>query len=250
MSFAHRLHEAAREELDGGDGVVEIGPAPPGPCDAVTFLPDRTLVAADVDERWLAEHLPDLDGVAPEARSAELGRFVSAMVERLGHPAATVGVLTAAVPRAAMLRGEFRETGSPDPAWAAYRSGVRTRRFTDHGLAGTIDLGRGPGGRWDTLVRPDRPGSGDARQLLAAALTLIPRSAVLFGSAPVHDVGALRAMLGGGFRPVGLEILFLTRPGRDDERSRTRPAATSSRRSDRRTPGGLARLFGSRGTRP
>jgi hypothetical protein len=244
MSFVERLHQAAREELEGGAGVIELGPPPHGPCDAVTFLPDRTLVAADVDETWLAEHLPTRDGGAPETRSAELGRFVTGMVERLGGPPATIGVLTAAVPRAAMLRGEFTEAGAPERAWAAYRSGVRTRRFTDHGLAGTIDLGRGPGERWDTLVRPDRPGSGDARQLLAAALTLIPRSAVLFGSAPVHDVDAMRTMFGGGFRPIGLEVLFLTRPGEAGEQRPPGSGASSSRGSEQKAPGRLARLFG------
>lgn len=247
--FADRLVAAAREELEDGDDVVEVGPALPGPCDAVTFLPGRTVVAADVDEDWVTAQLRARHDGPPETRSVGLGRFVAAMVERLGHPAASVGILTAAVPRAAMLRGGFAEIGGPDASWAAYRTEVRTHRFTDHGLAGSIDVGRGPGGRWDTGVRPDRDTGGEARQLLAAALTLIPRDAVLFGSAPVHDVGALRTMLGGGFRPVGLELLLLTRPGQDTARATESPAASSSSSSSSpaRPPGRLARLFGARG---
>lgn len=256
--YGDRILRAAREELPDGGGVVEVDAPLLGPCDGVVLLPGRTVVAADVGEAWVTELVRSSDDVAPERRSEGLGRIVAGLVERLGGPAATVGVLTAATPRAAMLRGEFTRAGEPDPVWSAYRSAVRTRRFTDHGLTGAIDIGRGPAGRWESTVRAHRGEAGDARQLLAASLTLIPRDAVLFGSAPVHDVGALRTMLGGGFRPVGLEILLLTRPGEDggpapgaaaaSVSSKSSRSSATSGRSGSRGPGRLARLFGAKGS--
>ena len=67
--YAGRLRQAAREDLEDGDGVVELGPPLAGPCDAVAFLPGRTLVAADVAEDWVTALLPPPHDGPPEARS-------------------------------------------------------------------------------------------------------------------------------------------------------------------------------------
>ena len=48
------------------------------------------------------------------------------------------------------------------------------------------------------------------RELLEAARTLAPGD--LYASVPAHDATALRTYLCGGFRAIGAEALFLTRP--------------------------------------
>ena len=219
--FIRRIHEATRGEFSegelglAGDFDLEVGPALDGPCDAVAFLPGRTVVAADVDEDWAVEQLRHQRERRAEDASTGLGRFVAAMSERLGHPPTYASVLTAAPHRAAMVQGKFKATGKPDPCWAPYRTGVKSYHYDSPSVTGSVDVGRGPAGRWDVFVRVDREargGGGGSRQLLTAALTLVPKGEELYGSAPVHDIRALRTMLAGGFRPICTEVLFLTRP--------------------------------------
>lgn len=215
--FVRRVQEATRGEFPDDGSDVEVGPALAGPCDAVAFLPGRTVVAADVDEQWVTDELARERQRGPEDASTGLGRFVAAMAARLGDPPTYASVLTAAPHRAAVIGGRFRRTGRADPGWAAYRTDVTSYHYDSPSVAGDVDVGRGPGGRWDVFVRVDREargGGGGSRQLLAAALTLVPPGEELYGAAPVHDIRALRTMLAGGFRPVCTEVLFLTRPRR------------------------------------
>lgn len=213
--FVRRIHEATVGEYSDGGRTLEVGPALEGPCDAVAFLPGRTVIAADVDEDWAGEHLVYQRDRRPEDPSTGLGLFVAALAERLGNPPIYASVLTAAPHRAAMVQGKFKSTGQPDPGWAAYRNKIKSYHFDSPSVTGNVDVGRGPGGRWDVFVRVDREargGGGGSRQLLTAALTLVPKGEELYGSAPVHDIRALRTMLSGGFRPICTEVLFLTRP--------------------------------------
>lgn len=84
--------------------------------------------------------------------------------------------------------------------------------------SGVIALGRGPGGRLDLYVQlegAERPWLRastlvEGRELLEAARTLA--GGELFASVPAHDGTALRTYLCGGFRAIGAEALFLTRP--------------------------------------
>lgn len=251
-----RIQQATSGDLPDGDRMIEVGPALDGPCDAVAFLPGRIVVAADVDEDWVSERLHSQQDGRPEDRSSGLGRFVAAMVERLDRPAAYASVLTAAPHRAAMVRGSFTRSGAPDRGWVPYRTDVMSYRFDNQGVVGAVDIGRGPGGRWDTFVRVDhdaRSGDGDSRQVLAAALTLVSKGEYLYGSAPVHDIRALRTMLAGGFRPICTEVLFLTRPHHGGNRTTTQEQPDRS--DPESSPGGpsgrgrgrLSRLLRGRG---
>lgn len=213
--FVRRLHDATTGAYSSYDRDVEVGPALPGPCDAVAFLPGRSVVAADLDEGWVREQLrPQLDR-RPEDPSTGLGGFIAAMTHALGDPPTSASVLTAAPHRAAFLKGKFEPGGEPDPGWAPYRTDVQAYRYSSIGVSGWVDIGRGPGGRWEVFIRVDEEhqgGGGPSRQLLTAALTLVPKGQELYGAAPVHDIRALRTMLSGGFRPICTEVLFLTRP--------------------------------------
>lgn len=219
-----RIEDATNADFSTGERTVEVIGALDGPSDAVVFLSGRVVVAADVDEGWVHDQLASQRGPHPEDRSSGLGRFVTAMVERLERPSSYISVLATAPRRAAMVRGTLTPSGVPDRGWAAYRSDVTSYRFDSQGAVGTIDIGHGPGGRWDTFVRVDDDAAGsdgDSRQLLAAALSLVSRGENLYCSAPLHDIRALRTMLAGGFRPVGTEVLFLTRPQRGGHRAAT-----------------------------
>lgn len=214
--YVQRLHQATMGDYVEYTRDVEVGPALPGPCDAVAFLPGRTLVAADVDEDWVGQQLVAQRDRRPEDPSTGLGQFLAALTERLGSPPTYASVLATAPHRAAFLAGKFKKVKESDPGWSPYRTDVTTYLYDSPSITGYVDLGRGPGGRWDAFVRVDRDArdhsGGGSRQLLTAALTMVPKGEELYGAAPVHDIRALRTMLAGGFRPICTEVLFLTRP--------------------------------------
>lgn len=213
--FLLRIREAAIGDFPEYERSIEVGPALDGPCDAVAFLPGRVVVAADVDEGWVNEQLTHQRDRSPADPSTGIGQFLGAMSAHLGGCPAYASVLTAAPHRAAMVRGKFKPVDDPDPGWAPYRTDVKSYHYDSPSVTGIVDVGRGPGGRWDVFVRVDRDargGGGGSRQLLTAALTLVPKGEELYGAAPVHDIRALRTMLAGGFAPIATEVLFLTRP--------------------------------------
>lgn len=214
--FSRIVREAALGAFPPQDLKAEIVGALPGPCDAVAFLPGHCAIAADVDEAWVDENLAYQYGRRPEDPSTGLWLFLAALAKRLGNPPMYASVLASAPHRAAMLRGKLKPSREPaDVGWGAYRTDVQSYRYEGVTTRGLIDIGRGPGDRWDGYVRVDssmQGGGGPSRELLSAGLTLIPPGEQLFGSAPVHDVRALRTMLAGGFTPVCTEVLFLTRP--------------------------------------
>jgi hypothetical protein len=204
------LRAAARRGLPPVDPTVAVCPAPPGPCAVAVALGGLSVVAADVPREWVCEHTPTGPGAAVSPR------LVEALAIRLGVPTPTVHVLLAARkppqagPRAALWPG-----GRVHPDWAAHRTDVVA--YTD-AEGGVIAIGRGPGGRWDLSVElpgADRPWLRastvvQGRELLEAARTVAPGD--LFASVPVHDATSLRTYLCGGFRAIGAEALFLTRP--------------------------------------
>lgn len=216
--FSRILRNAALGSFPEPSRTAEAVGALPGPCDAVAFLPGHTVVAADVDEQWLYDNLSYQKDRRPEDPSTGLGLFLAALRERLGGPPMYASVLTVAPHRAALLRGTLREHDeAAEPGWASYRRDVHCHRYEGGSTQGHIDVGRGPGDRLDVFVQVDssvQGGGGPSRELLAAALTMVPAGEQLFGSAPVHDTRALRTMLAGGFTPICTEVLFLTRPGR------------------------------------
>jgi hypothetical protein len=214
--FTRVLLDAASGSFPDYDRTVEVVGSLPGPCDAVAFLPGHTVVAADVSQRWLDEQGADHRNRSPRDRSTGLAMGLAALREELGNPDTYASLVAAAPYRAAVLRGRVhRHEGTPNQAWAAYRTEVESHRYEGISTHGRIDLGRGPGGRIDLFVQVDssRHNDGSAsRDLLATAKTLIPPGERVFATAPVHDIRALRTMLAGGFTPICTEVLFLTRP--------------------------------------
>jgi hypothetical protein len=213
--LSRSFHNAGLGLFPQRDRGAEVGPALPGPCDAVAFFAGHLVVAADVTLDWvdgnLAEQiLRDFDNPA-----AGIGHFLAALRDQLGTPPIYVSVLTVAPYRPAVLSGTLEDGGQVDLDWAAYRTEVRTYRYHSAVTSGALAIGRGPGERWDVCIHLDQHlgSQGQASQeLLGAARTVVPDHGLLFGSAPLHDPGALRALLDGGFLPICTEALFLTRP--------------------------------------
>ncbi|WP_156934805.1 hypothetical protein [Pseudonocardia spinosispora] len=207
------LSDAARGVFPPADGrAVAVG-ALDGPCDMMAFFAHHVIVAADVEQNWLDEQYVDRVGLGGSDPSTGLGKLIGAVTERLGNPAVYASMTCAAPPRSAYLNGKIEENGEPDSGWAAYRTDIRCFQYSSPGAAGAFAVGRGPGGRWDVFFRVDEgPGGRVGRELLAAAKTVIPTGATLFGSTPLHDHRVTRIAIASGFQPICTEVLFLTRP--------------------------------------
>ncbi len=177
-------------------------------------LPGYSIVAADVPVGWVLERIPPDRGGHGGAVSTH---FLSALADRLGVPTSGVNVLLAArKPPQAGPRAALRPSDRIPMEWAAHRSDVSC--YTDEDGTGVIAIGRGPGGRLDLSVELEGADRAwlrattvvQGRELLEAARTLATGD--LFASVPAYDAPALRTYLCGGFRPIGAEALFLTRP--------------------------------------
>ncbi len=79
---------------------------------------------------------------------------------------------------------------------------------------GLVTLGSGVGGRIDLgfelLSEADR-GSGHGRQLVAAALAMVPAGMPVWASSSPGNARSLRSLIGAGFTLVGSEVII--RPG-------------------------------------
>jgi hypothetical protein len=208
--LAGLLRAATRRGLLSVDPTIAVCSAPPGPCAVAVALGGLSVVAADVPREWVCEHTPTGPGAAVSPH------LVEALAVRLGVPTPPVHVLLAArKPPQAGPRAALRPGGRVRPDWADRRTEVVAYTDTEGGV---IAIGRGPGGRWDLSVefedaeRPWLSASAvvQGRELLEAARTVAPGD--LFASVPAHDATGLRTYLCGGFRAIGAEALFLTRP--------------------------------------
>lgn len=215
--LARLLHDAAHRKFPPVDDTVAVLPAPSGPCDVVLAFTGHAVVAADVPESWVRDHLSDHGGGGHRQEMLSVG-FLGALSDRLGsYPAEVSILLTASKPVGSTPMVELRESDKRELDWAAYRADVRSYEDTDG--YGVLNLGHGPGGRWDLwmgFAGASRPplslsprGVGRARSLLETARAHAPD--VLFASVPSSDARALRAFEAGGFHPIGAEVLFLTR---------------------------------------
>lgn len=213
--YNQRIREAGLGQFPAQDHRSEVGPALSGPCDAVAFLSDHLVVAADVTEEWVTEHTARLRDHPVNDASTGLGLFLEALSVRFGNPPMAISLLLAAPYQPAFVHGTYQRGGEVHPDWGVYRTDVRTYRYHSTGVNGVFALGQGPGGRWDVYVRVEEHaghGAHASREMLSAARTMTPDRELLFASAPLHDPRVMRAAVGGGFLPICTEALLLTRP--------------------------------------
>lgn len=217
LAVDHRLvtllTAAARQR--GGTAVegLEVVGQPPGPCSAVVVLAGCSVIAADVPESWVRERLPRDVWSDDEHHPALTPHFLAALSARIGAPPAGVSTLLSSGGSTPRPGGRFSPAEEIPLGWSDYRTEVRTFRYRGATGSGAISIGRGPGGRWDTWIELDEtaqrsPALVRGRELLEAARSLVPASAPLFVSVPVHAARSLRTAVSAGFEPIGAEVLF------------------------------------------
>ncbi|MGH9119275.1 MAG: GNAT family N-acetyltransferase [Acidimicrobiales bacterium] len=202
------LCEAAAGRPPAPNGRVEVVPSPPGPVHAVVGFPFHNVIAADVEEALVSARLPADDPGAP--LKAEFLLWLSGW---LGAAPGSLDVVLARTddPPAEPLELVPRDDLADHPRVrraARYRDDLRV--FTDWSGTGIVTVGRGLAGRWEVAFEVDHASRdrGLARQLAAAATTLIPPGEPLFAQVAPANTASLRAVLAAGYRPVAAEVLF------------------------------------------
>ena len=195
-----------RQERLAADPWLELVPSPSPGRAAVVSFPGYVVVAADIDRFWLDSWMPDGDFGRPMGPP-----FLAALEERLRVEAGNLD----AVLLATTLPG-----APPIPLTPAHNSRhsrvERARRYrqdvrawtSDHGI---LVIGRGLGGRGEAAFEVDEKarGAGHGRALAAAARHLVPDGRPVWAQCAPGNASSLRALLGGGYRPVGSEIILI-----------------------------------------
>lgn len=176
------------------------------------------VVAADVAEGWVREHITGLDRFA----AAMSASFLDALGRHIGAQVGVVDVVLCAPGRrhggeraVELVRLDDGEVNHPRVRRArALRDDVRV--FADGEGRSVLTIGRGLAGRWEASyeVDPVHRRHGLARGLLAAARGLIPEGEPLFVEVAPGNAASLRAALAAEFVPIGSEVLLISPPAR------------------------------------
>jgi hypothetical protein len=188
-------------------------PSPPGRSDAVVAFTAHNVIAADLDEDEVFEHLPSEDPGAP--MSAE---FLAWLAGRLRTRAGILDlVMVAPVPDSIEDLPELipRHDLLDHPRLARsrrYRTDLRC--YSDREDRALIVVGRGLAEREEMGidVKPEFRGRGLGPLLARATARVATVGEPLFAQVSPGNVASVRAFLSAGYRPICAEVLFL-RPG-------------------------------------
>jgi hypothetical protein len=208
--LARILHAAARGRFPNPDGAVEIMPAPPGPADAVVAFTAHTIVAADASSEEIADHLNKNDLGAPMKAD-----FLHWLSRRLNSEPGSLDAVFVALGAAGdaiepTLVPNERLRHHPRIVRATrYRNDVRV--FADPDERAVVVLGRGLAGRWEAgfEVDPAHRNGGVGRSVVAAIRTLVSPGEPIFLQVAPGNAASVRAIIAGGFSPIGSEVLFV-----------------------------------------
>lgn len=220
--LARLLADAARGAFPPPDGSVTFVPQPSArDCGVIAFTA-HTVVFADLDAGQDAGSGGDLGALLPpDDLSAPLNPpFLSALSARTGRHVNNIDVLMTAGP----LPGPPPCPALRETADRSHPRIVRALRHRDEVRAwslpgGTLLLGRGVAGRWETAVEvePGARGRGLGRSLAVAARHLVPGGGPLWAQVAPGNAASLRAFLAAGFTPVGAEALLVRAAHAPDE---------------------------------
>jgi GNAT superfamily N-acetyltransferase len=225
----HLLADVARGVFPPADGAVTYLPQPSERDAGVIAFTGHSVVFADVGHDGLHALLPPGDPGAP------LGLlFLNALSARTGRTLNGIDMLTVAAPwpphrPSQPERGERENQGESDACdglaqlteltRAADRTHPRILRALRHRdqvrawavPGGTVLIGRGVAGRWETAVEvdPAARGRGLGRRLARAARRLAPAGEPLWAQIAPGNAASVRAFLSAGFTPVGAEALLV-----------------------------------------
>ncbi len=186
-------------------------PSPAGPSDVVCAFSAHAVIAAAVAERDVRRRLAPDDLGAP----MEAG-FLVWLGEQLGVMPGMLDIVLVATGDAPATRVQIVPQAG-DPAARVERA-RRYRRdvkvFGEAGGRGIGVVGRGLARRWEVAVEvePAHRNRGLGRELFAAARRFVPEGEPLFAQVSPGNAASLRSVMAAGFKPVGSEVLFLTRP--------------------------------------
>ncbi|HEX6197038.1 MAG TPA: GNAT family N-acetyltransferase [Jiangellaceae bacterium] len=205
-SLEHVLGRIESGSFPPADGKVTVVPEPSPGTSAVVAFTGHAVIAADVDESWVRDRVPEDDLGAPLSPP-----FLAALGTHLGRDVGCIDMVTLAthldgapaVPLAPVA-------GSTHPRVrraTRYRSEVTV--WTTPGAV--LVLGRGLAGRWEAAIEVDPParGRGLGRALATAARHLIPVDQKVWAQISPGNAASVRAFLHAGFTPVGSEALLV-----------------------------------------
>lgn len=193
-------------EFPTSDGTVTVVPAPSPGTSAVVVFTGHAVIAADVDDAWLRDHVCDGDLSAPLNPP-----FLSALETRLGRRVNNIDMVTVATPLdgpAPVPLTRVSDLTHPRVERAQrYRHDLRVW-FTSGGV---LVLGRGLAGRWEVAIEVDpvarEHGLGQA--LAKAARHVAPADHGVWAQIAPGNAASVRAFLAAGFVPVGAEALLV-----------------------------------------
>lgn len=187
------------------DPWLSVLPAPPGDPVVLSF-PGRIVVAADLDERWVLDQIPDGDLSAPMNPP-----FLHALEQKLGRRVNNIDGLYLA-PCATGAPGlPLREVDDLDHPRVRRARRYRPQLRVWAADGGVVVVGRGVAGRWEAAIEvdPEHRDRGVGRALAAAARHLGPGDRPLWAQIAPGNAASVRAFLAAGYRPVGAEALLV-----------------------------------------
>lgn len=199
--------------VEGGDfpptdlGVTLLPAAGAGTA-AVLGFTAHTVIAADLDPAWLAEHLPPGDPGAA-FNPPFLGRLERHLDLRVNN----IDLLTLAPPKPgppSFVLQKIDDRFHPRVRRALrYRDDVTVWSCP----GGILIIGRGLGGRWEAAVEvePEARGKGLGRALAEAAAHLVPEDRPIWAEIGVGNAASVRAFLAAGYLAIGEEALLVAR---------------------------------------
>lgn len=208
------LDAAALGAFPPADGAVAFVDQPSARDAGVIAFTAHTVVFADLAaadgsaRTGLRRLLPPGDLGAPLNPP-----FLTALGARLGRVVNNIDLLAVAAPLPGPPPGSPRLTETLDRSHPrivrALRHRDEVRAWTAPG--GTVLVGRGVAGRWETAVEVDEAARGRrlGRRLAYAARHLVPDGEPVWAQIAPGNAASVRALLAAGFTPVGAEALLV-----------------------------------------
>lgn len=181
-------------------------PEPSPGTSAVVAFTGHAVIAADVDETWIRDRVPEEDLGAPLSPP-----FLAALGCRLGRDIGCIDMVTLATsldgPPSLPLTPVADSTHPRVQRAMRYRSDVTVWATP----GGVLVLGRGLAGRWEAAIEVDAAarGRGLGKALATAARHLIPTGRNVWAQITPGNAASVRAFLHAGFTPIGSEVLLV-----------------------------------------
>lgn len=204
--LAEIIRRAEDGVLPAADGTVEVVLSPSPRAAAVVGFTAHFVVAADVDEAWVRERVPDGDLTAPMSPL-----FLHSLESHLGRHVSCIDMMCMAPPLTGPPPIDLEEvTSSNHPRVQRamrYRDDIRVWSAP----GGVLIIGRGLAGRWEAAVEvdDDARGRGVGRLLARAARHLTAADRPVWAQVTPGNAASVRAFLHAGFSPIGSEALLV-----------------------------------------